>query len=96
MLVAGEKMSAERAVRVAGAVTFKKAVGAVRRLGRGLQTLVVQFLLAFLYVFGFGLTKAWMLIFHRRLYRFGAAEAASFWLTPKDGEFDARDSERQS
>lgn len=79
-----------------GCVTFKKLVNNAKRLGRKIQTLVVQFLLAFLYLIGFGLTKLWISVFHRGAFGSGKRETVSFWLPAENHAFDSHDSDRQS
>ena len=79
-----------------GGVTFKKLIKIANRLGRKIQTLVVQFLLAFLYLIGFGLTKLWISIFHSGSFRSGKKGSVSFWLPAENHAFDSHDSNRQS
>jgi len=71
-------------------------VRASKRLGRRIQTLIVQFLLAFLYLLGFGLTFIWISLFHRGLFRSRSKDQVSYWLTAEDRSLDLRNSENQS
>lgn len=75
---------------------FAKSVRALKRLGRKIQTLIVQFLLAFLYLLGFGLTSIWISLFHRGLFRSRSKDQVSYWLTAENRSLDLGNSENQS
>ena len=79
-----------------GNITIKKLFKAAKKLGRKIQRLLVQLLLALLYLIGFGLTKLWISVFRRGLFSSGKKESVSFWLPAKDHAFDSHDSDRQS
>lgn len=68
----------------------------IRNFIRLIQKVLVTFLLFFLYVFGFGLTVIFALVFNRRILKRGSAEEGTFWKEAKDYEANMEDSLRQS
>lgn len=63
---------------------------------RLIQKLLVTIFLFLIYVFGFGLTAIFTLVFNRRLLRKGSKNEDTFWNQAKDYEGNMEDSLRQS
>lgn len=63
---------------------------------RLIQEILVTILLFLIYVFGFGLTAIFTLVFNRHLLRKGSKNEDTFWNEVKDHEANMEDSLRQS
>lgn len=63
---------------------------------RLIQKLLVTIFLFLIYVFGFGLTAIFTLVFNRHLLRKGSKNEDTFWNQAKDYEANIEDNLRQS
>ncbi len=75
---------------------LKNIFEALRKIGRKIQFIAAQVLLAFLYLVGFGSTKVWLFIFHHKLFRAANNDAETFWLPAQNHDFNPEKSGYQS
>jgi hypothetical protein len=68
----------------------------IMRLVRAIQKILITVLLFFVYIFGFGLTLVWAMIFKRELLGRGIKMSSSFWRKADGYEAHFEDAMRQS
>jgi hypothetical protein len=75
---------------------FRRVIDRLKTFGRWVQGRVVTAGLVFLYLFGIGVTKLWVSVFHRRLLAPLTPLENTYWLEANGHEFDVNSSDRQS
>lgn len=75
---------------------LRRVINRLKAFGRRVQGRLVTAGLAVLYLFGFGVTKLWVSVFHRRRLTHRPRSEGTYWVEASGHAFDVNAGDRQS